>query len=384
MMNKPTLLYVSPFWPQKSGISEYSEMLVPGMVELFDITVMTKGTDISNDSLKDLVNLKFYDPEEDYSQYDYIIYNFGNNPEYHDYMYYMLLKYSGYVIMHDVSLYYLAVDHYTATNSVFSEIYKMHGAKGICTIKEAIRVSYPANLLYIKTVASELLMNHDILQHAKGIFVHSDAAKNMVLDSLPSSNVKVINIVLPVVEYDKNRKQEFRKQYGLKEEDFVIGSIGYISNTKMNEEICLAVKRYNASHEHKIKYIMVGEGNYVDQYLDQYIIKTGFVEDTYFLPAIDSCDIIFNLRKLYNGESSYTLMQSLALGKTCIVSDIGWFSEFPDDCVCKLAETTEETIYDILVKKVNTELENEAGKEYVNRFFSKEAVAESIYHWMVS
>lgn len=42
MMNKPTLLYVSPFWPQKSGISEYSEMLVPGLVTCFDVTLLTK------------------------------------------------------------------------------------------------------------------------------------------------------------------------------------------------------------------------------------------------------------------------------------------------------------------------------------------------------
>ncbi len=383
MMNKPTLLYVSPFWPQKSGISEYSEMLVPGLVELFDVTLLTKGSEINNEDIKNIAKVRFYDPEEDYSGYDYIIYNFGNNPGYHDYMYHMLLKYPGYVILHDVSLYYLAVDHFCATNSVFTEIYRMHGARGICTIKEAIRNGYPSNLLYIKTVASELLMNHDILEGASGIFVHSDSARKMVLESVPGTNVKVINIVLPVVEYDKNKKQEFRRQYGLSEEDFVIGSIGYISNTKMNEEICLAVKRYNASHDRRIKYIMIGEGNCVDQYLDEYIIKTGFVDDTYFLPAIDSCDMVFNLRKLYNGESSYTLMQSLALGKTCIVSDIGWFSEFPDDCVCKLEETTEDTIYDILNKTVDQISENEAGKEYVNRFFSKEAVAESIYHWMV-
>lgn len=383
MKDKPTLLYVSPFWPQKSGISEYSEMLVPGLTKLFDVTIMTKGTNVSNDRLKTLVKIKFYDPREDYSQYDYIIYNFGNSPWYHDYMYNMLPEYPGYVILHDVSLYYLTVDHYSATNSVFTEIYKMHGAKGICTIKEAIRDGYPDNLLYIKTVASELRMNQDILQYAKGVFVHSDAARNMVLESVPLSNVKVINIVLPDVEYDRNKKQEFRTNYNLGEADFVIGSIGYISNTKMNEEICLAVKQYNSSHEHKIKYIMVGEGNCVDQYLDQYIIKTGFVEDTYFLPAIDSCDIIFNLRKLYNGESSYTLMQSLALGKTCIVSDIGWFSEFPDDCVCKLKDTTAKTIYDILEEKTNAVSVNEAGREYVNKFFSREAVAENIYHWMV-
>ena len=36
-MMKPTMLYVSPFWPQRSGISEYSETLVWGLKEFFDI-----------------------------------------------------------------------------------------------------------------------------------------------------------------------------------------------------------------------------------------------------------------------------------------------------------------------------------------------------------
>ena len=34
-MMKPTMLYVSPFWPQRSGISEYSETLVWGDAEYF-------------------------------------------------------------------------------------------------------------------------------------------------------------------------------------------------------------------------------------------------------------------------------------------------------------------------------------------------------------
>lgn len=381
-MNKPTLLYVSPFWPQKSGISEYSEMLVPGLAELFDITVLTRGTGIDNNKIKNLAKVRFFNPEEDYSGYDYIIYNFGNNPEYHGYMYHMLPKYPGYVIMHDISLYFLAVGYYGVNNSVFSEIFRMHNARGISVIKEAIRESYPDSLLYIKTVASELTMNQTVLEIAKGIFVHSEAAKEMVLSVVPACKVKVINHVVQDVIYDKGKKQSFRERYGLKKNDFVIGAAGYIANTKMNLETCVAIEKYNAVHEMKVKYIMIGEGDYVDQYLGENILKTGFLEEEDFLSAIDSCDLIFNFRKMYGGEASGPLIQALALGKECVASDVGWFGELPDDCVCKLKETTEDTIYDIIEKKAYTKVQNDIGKEYVNKHFSKEVIAGEIYEWL--
>lgn len=382
MMNKPTLLYVSPFWPQKSGISEYSEMLVPGLVDFFEVTLLTKGRYIENARLQNMAKVKLYDPDEDYSKYDYIVYNFGNCPDYHDYMYHMLPQYPGYIILHDISLYYLAVDYYSATNSVFSEIFRMHNAKGIAVIKEAIKESFPESLLYIKTVASELTMNRTILEQAKGIFVHSAEARRMVLDVVPTCDVRVINHVVQDVTYDKCKKQTFRERYGLGEDDFIIGAAGYIANTKMNLETCLAIEKYNAVHDVKVKYIMIGEGGYVDQYLGENILKTGFLDEEDFLAAIDSCDLIFNFRKLYGGEASGPLIQALALGKECAVSDVGWFGELPDDCVCKLKETTEDTIYDIIEKKAHTKMQNDVGKEYVNKYFSKEVIAREIYEWL--
>lgn len=384
MMNKPTLLYVSPFWPQKSGISEYSEMLVPGLVTCFDVTLLTKQKHIENAQLRSMAKVKYYDANEDYSGYDYILYNFGNNPQYHDYMYSMLQQYSGYVILHDISLYYLAVGYYSVTNSVFSEIYRMHNAKGISVIKEAIKDSYPDSLLYIKTVASELTMNRTVLEEAKGILVHSKTAKEMVLSVVPTCKVKVINHVVQDVTYDKSKKQGFREHYGFEKDDFVIGAAGYIANTKMNLETCNAIERYNAVHDTKVKYIMIGEGDYADQYLGDNILKTGFLGEEDFLSAIDSCDLIFNFRKLYGGEASGPLIQALALGKECVVSDVGWFGELPDDCVCKLKVTTEDTIYDIIEKKAHTRFQNDSGREYVNKYFSKEVIAQEIYEWLES
>ena len=44
-----------------------------------------------------------------------------------------------------------------------------------------------------------------------------------------------------------------------------------------------------------------------------------------------ACDIVLNLRYPTVGENSGTLMRALGLGKAVVVSDVGSFSEFPDE-----------------------------------------------------
>ena len=47
-------------------------------------------------------------------------------------------------------------------------------------------------------------------------------------------------------------------------------------------------------------------------------------------------DICINLRYPTTGETSASVCKLLGAGKACIVSDVGWFSELPDDCVAKV------------------------------------------------
>src|SRR6185437_2983797 len=62
----------------------------------------------------------------------------------------------------------------------------------------------------------------------------------------------------------------------------------------------------------------------------------GFVPIEEFVGYIAATDIILNLRFPTVGESSGTLLRSLGLGKAVLVSDIGSFSEFPDDVCLKV------------------------------------------------
>ena len=49
-----------------------------------------------------------------------------------------------------------------------------------------------------------------------------------------------------------------------------------------------------------------------------------------------ACDVLVNLRSPTMGETSGSVIRGLSLGKAMLVSDLGWFSELPDDVALKV------------------------------------------------
>ena len=49
-----------------------------------------------------------------------------------------------------------------------------------------------------------------------------------------------------------------------------------------------------------------------------------------------ACDVLVNLRYPTMGETSGSVIRALSLGRPLVVSDVGWFSELPDDVVLKV------------------------------------------------
>lgn len=383
MDKKLSLLYVSPFWPQRSGISEYSESLVWGLKEYFDIVLLTKRTSISNQLIKKEFKICAYEEKKDYSGYDFIIYNFGNSPYNHDYMYEMLEKYPGYVILHDFALYFLTVDHYRKKDLLFQKIYELEGALGISIVKDSIKEIGNNDLIQHKELPSKLPLNKEVLRNACGLIVHSNYVKDKIHDTDPKIKVHKIELVDCMPHVDLDNHDFLREKYHIKEGEFIIGAVGMIAPTKQNKIACEAVNVYNKSHPNKVKYVMIGEGDYIDSYLNEDIIKTGFLENEPFFNAINSCDVIFNLRYPYNGESSATLTQCLLMGKQCVVTDIGWFSELSDDCVRKVSsDISIEELSTVIEQCVESNVVNDAGKQFVKEKCNAKVVAESIVEFL--
>ena len=49
-----------------------------------------------------------------------------------------------------------------------------------------------------------------------------------------------------------------------------------------------------------------------------------------------ACDACLNLRAPTMGETSGSVVRQLSLGKPVVVSDVGWFSELPDEVALKI------------------------------------------------
>lgn len=379
-MGKQKLLYVSPFWPIKSGISEYSENLVWGLQSYFDVTLLSNNGKYDNKKLAGTFCCEQYSPKTDYSSYDYIIYNMGNNPDYHGYMYDMIHKYPGYIILHDFVLYYLTVGYYAQRNQVFSKIYEMAGVEGIQIVKDSLKKNPDGELLHHKDIAALLPLNKEILQCARGVFVHSQHTANLVKSVLPEKEVYTIHLVQSAFDacYNKNF---LRKMFSLTKDDYIVASIGFIAPSKQNDLVCRAVNLYNQKHEKKIHYVMVGEGDFADDYLNAYIHKTGFIDNAAFFDAIYGCDLIMNLRNPYNGESSATVLQCMAMKKPCVITDVGWFSELPDDAVVKKSkELTAEELCEEIEKQIcgETLQMTENAYQYIQEKCSADAICKTI------
>jgi len=305
-------------------------------------------------------------------------------------MYEMLPKFPGYVILHDFILYYLTVGYYDQQGMLYQKLYEIAGVDGIQAVKRSLKENPARNLLEHKALAAKLPLNREVLQMAKGIFVHSQFSRDLVNNCVENENVCVIPIVKTMFTAEQSGEQKgdyLQKKFDIPSDAFVIGSAGLIAPTKQNELVCKAIARFNATHEEKVYYVMVGDGGYVDGYLDAYIKKTGFVENEEFFKAIQACDLIMNLRYPYNGEASYTLMQCMELKKPCVVTNIGWFGELPERC----AEVVEKDVsVEELVRIIEKYIQStdadmiENAYRYVTQDCAPGAICEKIYQFVTA
>lgn len=384
-MYKENLLYVSPFPPQKSGISDYSEVLVGALKEYYNITILIENYKLSDSDLyKDIQVLVYKNQEIDFSQYKYVIYNIGNNPFYHSYIYKLCLKHPGLVILHDCVLYYLIAGYYESTNQLYSKLYEIGGTEAILVVKQAMQKEKKGILEY-KDIASKLPLNKELAESGNKIMVHSEYAANMIKKYMPSSQrLRKINLIKQTKKDTKiiDKNVLFNK-YHIPKDAVIVTSFGYIAETKLNDIVCKAVLNLNAELEKKICYVMVGEGDFADAYIDNKVIfKTGYVDLDEFNSFLEYSDIVANLRYPSMGETSAAMIRIMEYGKPAIIVSDAWFAEIPEDCVISLKIKEVDRIEDEIKKlvcdeKFRMDLGNRA-KKYVDEFHSEQKICEEI------
>ena len=355
------IAYCSPFSPIKSGISDFSEELVPELAKNKDVDIeLFYNTPIENKAIAG--KFAYHDISSlcdrgTADKFDVIVYHMGNNYNYHKCIADVFMKRPGILELHDLSLHnYIAAEKYLPNliDEYLDIVEYCHGSSGVRIVREFLegRAAEPW-----ETHAMELTVNKHFIDNARGIIVHSDAAKQMVKAARPE--VPVINIPLHVTDPKKisdEEKKRAKAKLSISDKCVVFGSFGFVTNNKRIYSALEALARYKTND---FRYIIVGDILDTDINIEQKakelgiadkVIITGYVSLEQYNLYMSACDVCINLRYPTNGESSANLQRILGMGIPAIVTDTGTFSEYPDCCTIKVSYDSTET--DSILKAV--------------------------------
>lgn len=381
------IAYVSPLSPIKSGISDYSEELLPFILEKFKVDVFTcKYTPINSEVKKNHSVFLIRKLEEKHKEYHCIIYHMGNNYEYHHEIFEAIKKFPGIVVMHDVSMQnYLLGKIINELGSIEQYTYymeKVYGREAMVIAEKTLsgKISPPP------WETSQLLkypFNELMIKYARGILVHSSFAKNMMQKNyycppvrytpFPATNIEAVSEV---------RIKELRNKYNIAQDDVIIASFGLMNKIKRIDSILYAIKEIKNLGYKQIKLLLVGRSEKAYNLketinrlgLSKQVIINKDVSISEFKDYLRLSDICLNLRYPTAGETSAALFRILGFGKPVILTNIGSFAEIPKDC-CIHVRYDEFEINDIIlaIKELldNPTKRKEMGKngrEFVKKY----------------
>lgn len=386
------IAYFTPLNPEKSGISDFSEELIPYLSTVMEIDIFTNNKAQVDSRLKtygDIYNVEEYDDEKIRNKYDIAVFHVGNNFTCHHKIVEIYKKYGGVLELHDISLHHYLAEE-TIVNGRFDE-YKAiltycHGVKGEKIADDFIagRIASPW-----ESMSMELTVNKHLVDRAKAVIVHSDYAKQMLKGIGVTVPIKLIPLhTVDIAEDYLSLKIKGKHSLGIDEDCLVLGSFGLATKEKRVLEILSALKicKNKGLYFH---YYIVGKVAGLDiekaikEYdLSDYVTITGFVTLEKFKEYMEACDICLNLRFPTQGESSASLHRMLGLGKPIILTDIGSFQEYSGDFTYKISYGSEEindickAIFELSNNKTLLEKKSAAAVLFAKKYCSVEKNAE--------
>lgn len=394
---KPVLAYFSPLNPVKSGISDYSEEFLFYLAVYFDIKVFTNHEVLENGKILEQFDVMNYSTHKNLlEQIPLRIYHMGNN-ENHQWIYEALSDFPGTVVLHDLNLYgyYIYTTFLKGKKEEFAvELEYNHGVEGLSAANELINNNtWPDD--------QQFPMFRKTVDFSTSLIVHSSwAKKNIELLTDYKGEIKMIPLGFSALESRADfEKKEKKNKLGINSEEINLGFFGNI-NPNRRLEVVASVFSVLLDTNPNTRLYIVGHADDNAKKEVQSLLRKYKIENqvtTVFSPEIDLfneyislMDICINLRWPTMGETSVTLMKALGYGVPSVVSDVGSYSEYPDDCVWKVDvdRHEQELLLSYLLELCNNrscrEVMGRIAKEYMMENHDFSLVAQKYYELIMS
>jgi glycosyltransferase involved in cell wall biosynthesis len=333
------LAYYSPLNPAPSGISDYSEELLPWLAREFDITLIVDGVRPTNPALSSFRILSLADLKAHAREFDLTLYHMGNSPA-HAQIYETLLEMrecAGVVVMHDVVLHHLRAWQTLDRGDVRGYVQAMRAEYGEAGAELA--------RLEARGLASldrfDYALNGAVVRAARALIVHSEYAARQIQPLAPETPVAVIPMGVEPVP--ARSPSEARRRLNLPAEAFIVAAFGEVHPYKRITVALQAFADFRAAFPDTL-FLLIGRASPtydVDALihalrLDAAVRRIGYAPRAEYDDYIAAADVCLNLRYPSAGETSASLLRLFSAGKPVLVTRTGAYAELPDGVCAKI------------------------------------------------
>jgi glycosyltransferase involved in cell wall biosynthesis len=309
--------YYSPFPPERTGISEYSALLLPALRTRLDVAVPKRGGRARG---------------------DVALYHVGNNPDAHGWILDQLRREPGVVVLHDFVLHHLIAGTTLGRKDGPGYLAAMEREGGVAARLLGLGVIDGCIPPLWEVRPEDFPLCGEVLDRATGLIVHSrfvaDRAREHGYEGplwrIPHPAWPRPDVAPAPVEGEP-----------------LLGAFGNLNASKRTGRLLEAFARFRDDHPNARLLLVGAAAADVDMGIRaagvaDVVTRHGYVDEQTLWSLMAATDAVVSLRSPTMGETSGTAIRALSLGKPLLVSDVGWFSELPDEIALKVAPDARE------------------------------------------
>jgi glycosyltransferase involved in cell wall biosynthesis len=348
--------YYSPLPPERSGIADYSALLLPALERLADVEAVRRGRTRPVAA-------------------DVALYHVGNDPEAHGWIVDALERRPGVVVLHDFVLHHLVAGLTLGRKDGRAYLMAMERDAGIAGRLLAHGVLEGRVPPPWETRPDEFPLAGGVLGHATALIVHSRYVEERARASGfrgPISRIPHPAWPMPDV---RTERVEGRP---------VFGCFGHLNASKRIPQLLDAFAIVRRRHP-QAKLVLVGPASPrfdAGRFRGDGVERIDYVPEDRLWSLMAACDACVMLRAPTMGETSGSAIRALSLGRPLVVTDIGWFAELPDEVALKIPLGEDEVpalaaALELLASSEATQRTmSDAARRYVAREHDVTRVAE--------
>jgi len=308
--------YYSPLPESRSGIADYSTLLLPALRERIEEVVVAE-------------------PGKRAPHADVALYHVGNDPAAHGWIVDALRKRPGVVVLHEYVLHHLIAGITIGRGHGRAYLEAMERELGV--VGRLLGLGVLDNLLPLlwETQPERFPLAGTILEQATSLVVHSRFVEERAREARYAGPIRVI----PHPAWPAPDPVPAEGILGRP----LIGCFGNLNMNKRIPQLLEAFTLFRGAHP-DARLLLVGasaERFDLSRRLERLALADGVIREDYVDEArmwslMARCDVLVNLRYPTMGETSGSVIRGLSLGKPMVVSEVGWFAELPDDVALKV------------------------------------------------